>query len=783
MTLSGFLSRLRGVKKVNGGYMALCPAHNDHDPSLFISVSEDGERILIHCFAGCSEEEVLAAMGLKPSDLFTRKAEKQPKTTEYLYHRADGTLCYTKTRLDKADGTKGFYFTQPNGTKGLKGVQRVPYNLPAVKTADKVYFVEGEKCADAVIRQGCTATTLDSGANSKWLPEYTQYFEGKEVIIIPDNDKPGMEYARKIAQHIPNAVIKQLPGLGEKEDIFDWLASGHTMSEVDALPTTELSDEKKDEDCPEERGTQAETMMALYNKSGAKVFRDETNSVYAAVPVGSHWENIPVDSRDFSSWLQGLYYRATKRPIRQESLTQVIATISAIARFDSQEHIRLYNRVAAHQGDIWYDLCNPSWQAVKVSAGRWTVENTPPVIFKRYRHQAPQVTPQPNGDIYKIFQYVNIKKYQTLFLCWLVTCFVPDISHPMPIIYGEKGAAKSTACVLLKRLIDPSALDTLTLHSDQRSLVVNLQQHWFLPFDNVSNINGETSDMLCRAITGASIQQRKLCTDADDYIFTFMRCLAINGINNVANRADLLDRSLLFELERVPETERKAMSAINQAFETDRPVILGGIFDILSIAMEFIGSVELDKLPRMADFCRWGYAVAEALGGFGEQFLCEYEYNRALQNTEAIAADAVATLTIAFMSDKERWSGLVSSLLGVLVELAPAYGISKNAKSLPSQPNYLSRRLNELKSNLEAVGITFKRDTKTAGTFITLYNANSSPLPSYGAEPGAFLEKLHGGKSRANSIPGELPPYQKPSPVTKNGDDGDDGDDSDDVQF
>lgn len=171
MTLSGFLSRLRGVKKVSGGYMALCPAHNDHDPSLFISVSEDGERILIHCFAGCSEEEVLAAMGLKPSDLFTQKMEKPPKTTEYPYYNADGTLCYTKTRLDKADGTKGFYFAQPDGTKGLKGVKHTLYNFPAVKAANKVYIVEGEKCADAVIRQGCTATTLDSGANSKWLPE------------------------------------------------------------------------------------------------------------------------------------------------------------------------------------------------------------------------------------------------------------------------------------------------------------------------------------------------------------------------------------------------------------------------------------------------------------------------------------------------------------------------------------------------------------------------------------------------------------------------------------
>ena len=75
-----------------------------------------------------------------------------------------------------------------------------------------------------------------------------------------------------------------------------------------------------------------------------------------------------------------------------------------------------------------------------------------------------------------------------------------------------------------------------------RTMVVNLQQHWFLPFDNVSHLNDEMSDTLCRAITGGGIQQRKLFTNAEDYIFTFQRCIAVNGINNVANRPDLLDR-------------------------------------------------------------------------------------------------------------------------------------------------------------------------------------------------------------------------------------------------
>lgn len=436
----------------------------------------------------------------------------------------------------------------------------------------------------------------------------------------------------------------------------------------------------------------------------------------------------------------------------------------------------MFNRVALHDSAFWYDLTNPVWQAVKVTADGWEVNSSPPILFNRYRHQNEQVLPQHNGDISRIFQYVNVKEFRTLFLSWLVSCFAPEIPHPMPIIFGEKGAAKSTAGVLLKRLIDPSALDTLTLNNDQRTLVVNLQQHYVRPFDNVSAINGDTSDMLCRAITGGSVQQRKLCTNAEDYIFTFMRCLMINGVSNVANRSDLLDRSLLFELERVPETERKELSEVYRAFEEDRASILGSIFDTLSAAMALFPTVKLDRLPRMADFAKWGYAVAEALGGHGEQFLREYRQNYAIQNTEAIEADSVATLTIAFMRNQKQWRGRVSELLVRLVDMAQEHGFSKNAKSLPTQPNALSRRLNGMRSNLKAVGITFVKEPKSDGSYITLTNENTSPLPSYRVDSGAIMGLNHGDTNGGIPTPEQLPPYENPLNGTANGGAGDDGD-------
>ena len=66
------LERLEGVKAHNGYFMALCPAHDDQDSSLSVKEGDDG-RVLLHCFAGCTFDEVVAAIDLEPKDLFDRE--------------------------------------------------------------------------------------------------------------------------------------------------------------------------------------------------------------------------------------------------------------------------------------------------------------------------------------------------------------------------------------------------------------------------------------------------------------------------------------------------------------------------------------------------------------------------------------------------------------------------------------------------------------------------------------------------------------------------------------
>ena len=62
------LARLEGTRKISGGWIAKCPAHEDRSPSLSIREGEKG--LLLRCFAGCTFSDIAAAIGLRPSDLF-----------------------------------------------------------------------------------------------------------------------------------------------------------------------------------------------------------------------------------------------------------------------------------------------------------------------------------------------------------------------------------------------------------------------------------------------------------------------------------------------------------------------------------------------------------------------------------------------------------------------------------------------------------------------------------------------------------------------------------------
>ena len=477
----------------------------------------------------------------------------------------------------------------------------------------------------------------------------------------------------------------------------------------------------REEEAGENSKKQNQTEVLRAFLANCWLFVDELREPFAKVQVDDHYEVWPVKSELFRFWLLEQYYRQTAKICNSDALKQAVEIACAMSIF-SKRQATLSLRCAAHQGVFWYDLADVKWRAVKVTAEGWSVKAAP-ILFRRFANTAPQVMPAVEGSMERLRPFVNFKSEDDFHLMavYLVSCLVPGVPKVVLPVSGERGASKSTMLRILRRLVDPARKELLTFPRDCKELALSLYTNYMPAFDNMSHLNPEQSDMLCCAATGGGISKRKLYTDDGEVILDFLRSVVLNGITQVATKPDLLDRSILFELERVPEEQRMPESEFWQNFEAARPAIIGGMFNVLSKAMSIRPMIKLEKLPRMADFCLWGYAIAEAMGWSGEAFLVAYYNKIGMATEDAIRNNPVAYAIVEFMRDKTQWQGTAAQLLVNLNDMVDELQINRQAASWPKAANVLSRRLIEHKASCAEGGLEYRKEKDSHTKMDTLY--------------------------------------------------------------
>lgn len=219
------------VKPNRGEYLAQCPAHDDNKPSL--SVSQGDKGVLLHCFAGCSTDAILSALGLTPADLFDDAPDRKEKTTArqttglrtpwgrllkaiYPYRDNGIDLFFVGRNFDKADG---FPQWTPSGAKVADlpdEVRGTPFEIDHIRAVATrvVDSCEGEEDVLAINRKGGVATTMAGGAkiseNRARVDAYVAHLIKAgvlEVRVIADRDDPGREHAQRVAQACQRAGL------------------------------------------------------------------------------------------------------------------------------------------------------------------------------------------------------------------------------------------------------------------------------------------------------------------------------------------------------------------------------------------------------------------------------------------------------------------------------------------------------------------------------------------------------------------------------------------------
>ena len=161
--------------------------------------------------------------------------ELGPITAKWDYHGGDGTLLACVYRYDPPDG-KQFRPWDVQARKMKAPNPRPLYNQPAMRSAGEIILVEGEKAAEALIGKGICATTAMNGASAPvektdWSP-----LAAKRVVIWPDKDAAGWQYAEAAAKAVLSAGAISVAILMPPDDKPDkWDAADAVVDDMDVV--------------------------------------------------------------------------------------------------------------------------------------------------------------------------------------------------------------------------------------------------------------------------------------------------------------------------------------------------------------------------------------------------------------------------------------------------------------------------------------------------------------------------------------------------------------------
>lgn len=251
------LTHFQVVKKYQDRAQCKCPAHQDKQASL--TVTKGRKCTLLYCHAGCQLDDILNAAGLEKRDIFyestqntanwrafIEKRENNRIEAVYNYVSCNGQYAFTKVRLQgkhiiygRLENERFTYGLSRN--KPRKSYRAVYGNLSDIKKAindnKPVFIVEGEKDVNTLTKHGYTSFTY--GGVNDWQSDFAELVNGAMVIILADNDKPGIDIANRIYEDVvPVAksakIIVPMPDI-PKADITDYFESGKTNADFEKL--------------------------------------------------------------------------------------------------------------------------------------------------------------------------------------------------------------------------------------------------------------------------------------------------------------------------------------------------------------------------------------------------------------------------------------------------------------------------------------------------------------------------------------------------------------------
>ncbi len=449
---------------------------------------------------------------------------------------------------------------------------------------------------------------------------------------------------------------------------------------------------------------------------------EDGDRTYVRFRMVDHYEVWPLQSVEARTWLAGVAHGVADAWVTA-TLKGIADLLDGLVRVEGNKtpvHIRV-----ARKGDaVYLDLGTDDWTCVKVTADGWEIIPHPeggPYFYRPKRLQ-PLPTPKSGGHLEELLApYIHVSETD---MRLVVACMVDALKGREPYVVlafiGGAGSSKSSAAKAYISAFDPSRSRSRT--GDDAGAPTSLKMRprterdfppmvghsHVLGLDNLSFIEDWLSDALCVVATGGDVAERALYLNFEEASISVASPVVLNGIESLVTRGDLTQRTIRLDVLPMADEDRLEEVELWGRFQTDHPAILGSLLDTLSVAMREHPAVTLERLPRMADFARWGVAVERALGWPEGSFMKTYEANQENAVAEMLSGDSFTNVLIAFIRDenspKREWTGTASELLGALQFVAGQLDVQRG-KDWPTTPRAVTGRLQRLEAALPQFGM------------------------------------------------------------------------------
>jgi hypothetical protein len=669
----------------------------------------------------------------------------KPSAT-WTYRDANGAVCFYVMRFD-AKGEKQFRplcfarptigaapqwrWESPTGKRPLYGLDRLA-NQPAAP----VVVTEGEKSADAATKllPNHVAMTSPNGSKSAVRADWSPLAQ-RTVVIWPDADEPGSDYAKAVARFVRAAgatsvtVVVPPANVAMGWDAADALAEGWTTERASKFIEAAFVAESEKTTAESQRtrtmsgsgrvkptddsAAPAQRDILLRLTEFVELWHNPRREGFVTLPLNGHRENWSVRSHSFELWLRGRYYEETKRAINSNSLEDILCILEVRAINEGPKH-ETFVRVGRSAEKFYLDLVDDRWRAVEVDSAGWRVIDSAPVKFLRFPTMRDLPEPIQGGMIEELRPFLNLRDNDEFILVasWLAAALSPLRQYPIIAVDGERGSGKTVFASLLRLLVDPADPIHRGLPSDERNLFVGASNEHVIFYDNLSRLSQWVSDSLCRLSLGAGFASRKLNTDSEEFVFSGSRPILFTGIPELADRADLASRTLSFHLHSLGKKQATERAYWRKFIEC-RPSILGALLDAVSTAIRNLPSIEIEpeRFPRLADFAEFAVAASGGFGWTGDDVLNVLAANQRDLSDTSFDASPLAVAVHSFMKASyanTSWAGSATELLTALIPHVPD-SIRNNTILWPKTPNGLSSQLARIAPLLREKGYTIER--------------------------------------------------------------------------